>query len=220
MATSPSNPSTNSSSSSTSSSSTSSSSTSSSSSSSSSTSSSSSSSSSSGGDALVGKNIFEASCASCHGDLGQGGTSTGLNPHLYTQADLTRIIPSIDMNHSSCTLANNCAANTAAYLISLNEIINTGENLYKTLGNGACLNCHGDKGLGGLDIGICSYAHGEDCPNEFVLSYDEVMASVMRMSLRGGSGTPKLCTQTIPSSGCAANVALYLKSLGWKRIRQ
>lgn len=153
--------------------------------------------------------------------MGQRGTSPGLDPRLYTEADLTRVIPSIDMNHSSCTLTNNCAPDTAAYLISLNEKINSGENLYKTLGNGACFNCHGEKGLGGTDTPICSYLHGEECPGEFVLSYDEVKSSVMRMSSRGGIGTPKLCTPTVPTgANCSENVALYLKSLGWKRVRQ
>lgn len=189
--------------------------------SSSSSTSSSSSSSSSSGDALVGKSIFEASCAGCHGAIGQGGTSTGLDPRLYTEADLTRIIPTIDMNHSSCTVSNDCAPNTAAYLISLNEKIIAGENLYKTLGNGACVNCHGDKGLGGTDTPICSYLHGEECPGGFVLSYEMVKTRVARMGNYGPSRMPFLCTDSVPSgANCAENVSLYLKSLGWKRIRQ
>jgi hypothetical protein len=110
---------------------------------------------------------------------------------------------------------------TAAYLISLNEQITLGENLYATLGNGACINCHGEKGLGGVEIGICSYSHGADCASGTVLRYETVKTWVANMGAYGPSNKPFLCADSVPTgANCSENVALYLKSLGWKRVRQ
>lgn len=126
------------------------------------------------------------------------------------------------MNHSGCTAANGCAANTAAYLVkTVAPFLVSGENLYKTVGNGACFNCHGDKGTGGTSGPICSYVHGQDCTVDLLLSFDETKSSVLKMSLKGSVGTPKLCTDTNPAgANCADYVSLYLKAPGWKRNRQ
>jgi len=128
------------------------------------------------------------------------------------------------MSHSSCTAANTCAANTAAYLVkTVAPLLVSGENLYKTVGNGACFDCHGDKGVGGTEVAICSYAQGDVCLSTDVKTFDLIVSDVKSMALNGrkGGANTKICTDTVPAgANCAQNVSLYLKALGWQRKRQ
>jgi mono/diheme cytochrome c family protein len=163
-----------------------------------------------------------AKCANCHGDLGEGGTARGVDPRKYTEAELTQITPAVNSAHATaCNTAENCAANTAAYLISLSPKVAKGETLYRTLGasvgqaTGSCIDCHGEEGLG--DVAICGR------PNEFctdVRAYAQIKASVEIMGRAGRNKTPYLCTATAGGANCSEDVALYLKALGWTRKTQ
>ncbi len=132
------------------------------------------------------------------------------------------------MTHSSCTAANGCAANTAAYLVkTVAPLLESGENLYKTVSGGACFDCHGNKGTGGTNPKksvICTYLQADACFEEDVAAntFDAIKADVEAMAANGRSRTnPKLCTDSIPAgANCSQNVSLYLKALGWKRNRQ
>ena len=155
---------------------------------------------------------FMTSCATCHGDMGQGGTKSGINPRLYTQAELARIIPTVDnTTHAACGNTNGCAANTAAYLISLVPKLTNGESKFTTLGTGVCINCHGADGQG--DPPICSYVNSF-CTS--AKSYTFIKGQVEVMG-KNGKAKPYLCTATVGGTNCSEDVSLYLMSFGWKR---
>jgi hypothetical protein len=144
--------------------------------------------------------------------MGQGGSTTGLDPRLYTEAELTRITPVVNTDHGTiCGSSDNCPANTAAYLVSLSPKLAKGEVDFTTLGDGACVACHGAKGGGSTRI--CTVIQTR-CTA--VKTYTQIKAKVEVMGEFGDEEPPYLCTSANGSS-CSEDVSLFLKAFNWTR---
>jgi putative heme-binding domain-containing protein len=113
-------------------------------------------------DATEGRRIFDAQCAWCHGNEGDGGMGPNLHGKLAHAASLTSIveiitngIPGTDMPGFRSPLTERSIRQTAAYVQSLSRSTATaargnlqhGAALYESSG---CAGCHIVAGAGGI----------------------------------------------------------------------
>ena len=113
-------------------------------------------------DAAAGREIFEAQCAWCHGNEGDGGTGPNLHGrlrHATTLASIVEIvtagIPGTDMPSFRSPLTERSIRQTAAYVQSLSRTTarpargnaQHGAALYDRIG---CASCHVIDGRGGI----------------------------------------------------------------------
>lgn len=113
-------------------------------------------------DPAAGQRIFDAQCAWCHGNQGDGGTGPNLHGRLRHATTLTSVvdiivngIPGTDMPSFRLGLTERSTRQTAAYVLSLSRsasrpaIGNTerGAALYQSNG---CGSCHVVDGRGGI----------------------------------------------------------------------
>jgi hypothetical protein len=96
--------------------------------------------------------------------------------------------------------------------------VTSGQNSFQTLGSGAnkCVSCHGNVGQGvsSSKPPICSYVQNK-CSQDSVWSYSDLLDEDVN------GGVVRMTKQYAPSCAgeCNENIALFLKSLGWKRTR-
>src|SRR5438874_5581574 len=113
-------------------------------------------------DASAGRQIFDAQCAWCHGNEGDGGTGPNLHGrlrHATTLASIVDIvtsgIPGTDMPSFRSPLTERSIRQTAAYVQSLSRVSalpatgnpERGRALYASA---ACGGCHIVEGQGGI----------------------------------------------------------------------
>ena len=113
-------------------------------------------------DLAAGKNVFDAQCAWCHGNDGDGGTGPNLHGRLRHATDLKSIvdiitagIPGTDMPSFRSPLTERSTRQTAAYVQSLSRAAarpvtgnaQRGADLYRSTG---CGGCHAVAGSGGI----------------------------------------------------------------------
>lgn len=113
-------------------------------------------------DLAAGKKVFDAQCAWCHGNDGDGGTGPNLHGRLRHATDLKSIvdiiaagIPGTDMPSFRSPLTERGTRQTAAYVQSLSRAAarpvpgnaQRGADLYQSTG---CGSCHVIDGRGGI----------------------------------------------------------------------
>src|SRR5262249_34967164 len=113
-------------------------------------------------DAAEGRRIFDAQCAWCHGNEGDGGMGSNLHGTLRHASSLTNIveiitngIPATDMPGFRGPLTDRSIRQTAAYVQSLSRAAarpsagsaERGAALYESSG---CRSCHVIDGAGGI----------------------------------------------------------------------
>ena len=113
-------------------------------------------------DAVEGRKVFDAQCAWCHGNEGEGGMGPNLRGKLRHASSLSTIaeivtngIPGTDMPGFRSPLTERSIRQTAAYVQSLSRSTSTaahgnaqrGAALYQSSG---CAACHIVEGTGGI----------------------------------------------------------------------
>jgi cytochrome c oxidase cbb3-type subunit 3 len=113
-------------------------------------------------DMAAGRQVFEAQCAWCHGNEGDGGTGPNLHGrlrHATTHASIVEIItsgiPATDMPAFRSPLTERSIRQTASYVQSLSRVAarpgpgnaQRGVTLYQSSG---CASCHVVDGAGGV----------------------------------------------------------------------
>src|SRR5262249_47328486 len=113
-------------------------------------------------DAAEGRRIFEAQCAWCHGNEGDGGMGPNLHGTLRHATSLASIaeivtngIPGTDMPGFRSTLTERSIQQTAAYVQSLSRTAATttrgnaqrGSAIYQSTGCGGCHVVDGRRGV-------------------------------------------------------------------------
>jgi cytochrome c oxidase cbb3-type subunit 3 len=114
------------------------------------------------GDATAGRRIFDAQCAWCHGNEGDGGTGPNLHGRLRHATTLTSIvdiivngIPGTDMPSFRLGLTERSTRQAATYVLSLSRAAarpgpgnaERGVTVYQSSG---CGSCHVIEGRGGI----------------------------------------------------------------------
>ena len=113
-------------------------------------------------DMVAGRRVFDAQCAWCHGNEGDGGTGPNLHGTLRHATTLTSIvdiisngIPGTDMPSFRLGLTDRSTRQTATYVLSLSRAASRrvtgsaerGAAVYQTTG---CGSCHAIDGRGGI----------------------------------------------------------------------
>jgi mono/diheme cytochrome c family protein len=153
-------------------------------------------------DPIAGKLEYDAQCAACHGPDGVGGAFGDLTPNAWTQtwdqASLTTKIEDTMPLGQDANCVGDCAKNTAAYILTLEEPSTpgdaaAGEAFYA---GASCGGCHGADRTGGFGPDITGSAMQAKYGSDFA----GLVSAIQGMSAFGASTTTEE----------AENLAAYL----------